>query len=54
MTTALLLLAQDGWERDFVYERPGPGTRKWEVLSLGADGEPGGAGFDADIRLSEL
>lgn len=45
---------KDGWGNKFVLERPGPGHKKWEVISLGADGEPDGSGMDRDIKLSEL
>lgn len=45
---------KDGWGRDFEYVRPGPGTHKWDVISLGADGEPGGLGVNADLKTSDL
>ena len=38
----------DPWGRAYVYERIGDGFR---VISYGADGAPGGEGFDADIEI---
>ncbi len=43
-------LPKDGWKRDFVYEIPANrGGIVYDLYSLGADGEPGGEGKDADI-----
>lgn len=39
----------DPWERAYVYRSPGTDGREYEILSLGGDGEQGGAGEDADI-----
>jgi len=39
----------DPWNRPFVYERPGPGGKPYLILSLGADGQRGGSGDDADV-----
>ncbi|MEM8616807.1 MAG: type II secretion system major pseudopilin GspG [Pseudomonadota bacterium] len=40
----------DPWGRPFVYERPGERSgRAYDLYSLGADGEEGGEGADADI-----
>ncbi len=39
---------KDGWGRDFVYLSPGV-HGDFDLLSYGADGKPGGSGFDADI-----
>ncbi len=44
----------DPWENEYVYIVPGPERRAFEILSYGADGEPGGEGEAADIRNSEL
>ncbi|WP_448657677.1 type II secretion system major pseudopilin GspG [Sphingomonas sp. CJ99] len=38
--------AVDAWQNPLVYESDG---RSYEVKSLGADGQPGGEGMDADI-----
>ena len=37
---------KDPWGREFVYRAS---SRRFEILSLGADGVEGGAGVDADI-----
>ncbi len=42
-------LPQDPWGRPFIYRRTGTGAG-YELLSLGADGRPGGEGEAADIR----
>lgn len=39
----------DPWGRPYRYANPGPGGGI-EILSLGADGAPGGEGENADIR----
>ncbi len=41
-------LPKDAWGRDFVYLAPGV-HGEFDLLSYGADGKPGGTGFDADI-----
>jgi len=41
-------LPKDSWGNDFVYLSPGV-HGDFDILSYGADGQPGGAGFDADI-----
>lgn len=41
-------LPKDPWNRDFQYLSPGV-HGEIDVYSLGADGRPGGEGFDADI-----
>ncbi|MDX8401046.1 MAG: type II secretion system major pseudopilin GspG [Mariprofundaceae bacterium] len=41
-------LPKDAWGRDFVYLSPGV-HGDFDLLSYGADGKPGGTGFDADI-----
>lgn len=38
--------AVDAWQNPLVYESDG---RTYEIKSLGADGQPGGEGVDADI-----
>ena len=42
----------DPWGRALVYRVPGK-SHPYEVLSLGADGKPGGTGDDADISSEE-
>jgi general secretion pathway protein G len=38
----------DPWGHPYLYHAPGTKS-EFEVLSLGRDGQPGGAGLDADI-----
>lgn len=45
-------LPLDPWNRDYVYAVPGQGN-DYELYSLGADGEPEGAGEDADLSAWE-
>lgn len=40
---------KDPWGNEYLYEPPPSGSRKYRVLSYGADGVPGGAGDDGDI-----
>ncbi len=42
---------QDAWHHDFVYEKQG---RTYQLRSLGADGQEGGDGEDADITKEDL
>ena len=44
-------LPTDPWGSPYVYERTDAGV---EIFSLGADGQEGGEGMNADIRFSEL
>ena len=44
---------KDPWKNDFVYISPGA-HGDFDLISLGADGEPGGEGFDADINNWEI
>ena len=44
-------LPTDPWGSPYLYEKAGS---SYSLISLGADGEEGGEGFDADIRLNEL
>ena len=39
----------DPWNRDYVYAVPGA-ENEYDLLTLGADGEPEGSGEDADIN----
>jgi general secretion pathway protein G len=43
----------DPWGRPYVY-RPTPDGLSYEIMSLGADGQPGGSGFAADISSKGL
>ena len=40
---------KDPWNNAYTYTVPGQG-RPFELVSLGADGQPGGSSVDADIR----
>ena len=44
-------LPKDAWGREFIYLSPGV-HGAFDIVSRGADGQPGGAGFDADIVVS--
>ena len=39
----------DPWHRPIEYRRPGDNDAPFQLLSLGADGKPGGDGVDKDI-----
>lgn len=39
----------DPWKRPFWLVVPGPGDRPYEIVSYGADGEPGGSGENEDL-----
>jgi len=42
-------LPKDPWGRSYIYRVPGADGAPFSLLSLGADGKPGGSGPDADI-----
>ena len=44
-------LPTDPWGSPYLYEKTGG---SYSLISLGADGQEGGEGFDADIRLNDL
>ena len=44
----------DPWGHPYGYRRPGPAGHPFEIVSLGADGEDGGVGEDADISSAAL
>jgi general secretion pathway protein G len=46
-------LPKDPWGRPYVYLNPGV-RGEIEVFSFGADGQPGGSGFDADVGSWDL
>ena len=43
----------DPWKRSYVYLTPGRNGENFEILSYGADGEPGGSGADADVSSAD-
>jgi general secretion pathway protein G len=44
----------DPWGRPYVYLAPGPEGLPYDVLTYGADGEPGGTAENADLTLSGM
>jgi len=44
---------KDAWGNDFEYVTPGPNGAKFDLISLGADGQQGGTDADEDIRYSD-
>jgi len=42
-------LSKDPWGNDYQYASPGTHNKDYDLYSLGADGQPGGDGIDADI-----
>ena len=43
-------IPKDPWGKDYVYISPGSEGREYEMISYGADGEPGGDGNNADVE----
>ncbi len=43
-------MPKDSWGNDFQYVSPGPNAKPYDVYSLGADGQEGGDGDNADIH----
>jgi len=43
----------DGWGREFIYQLGPEGDKPFVVISLGADGEEGGEGYDADLYSTD-
>lgn len=41
-------ISRDPWGNEYLYLSPGT-DREYEIISYGADGKPGGEGYDADI-----
>ncbi len=46
-------LRKDPWGHDYVYLSPGTNNVPYDLLSLGADGQPGGQGNDADLSIRD-
>lgn len=44
---------KDPWGNDYVYLSPGV-HGEYDIISYGADGSPGGEGYDADINSWEI
>ncbi|MCK5849675.1 MAG: type II secretion system major pseudopilin GspG [Kiritimatiellae bacterium] len=49
-----LTVPLDSWGNEYVYLVPGTSDEPYEIISYGADGEPGGENEDADISSSRL
>ena len=47
-------LQKDPWGHDYVYVSPGTNGAPYDLMSLGADGQPGGTGLDADIGVHDV
>jgi general secretion pathway protein G len=47
-------LPVDPWDNSYLYLSPGQQKRDFDLISYGADGQPGGEKFDADINSWEL
>lgn len=47
-------LPLDPWKRPYIYLCPGRQREPFEIISYGADGEPGGTGANADISSAEI
>jgi len=47
-------IPKDPWGHPVVYQVPGPSGLAFDLVSYGADGQPGGKKEDADLRWSEL
>ncbi len=48
-TGYIKMLPKDPWGRDYLYLTPGVHSKSYDVYTLGADGEEGGEGSNADI-----
>ncbi len=46
-------LRKDPWNHDYVYVSLGLNGAPYDLMSLGADGQPGGQGLDADISARD-
>ena len=42
-------VSKDPWGNDYQYTSPGTHVKDYDLYTLGADGQPGGEGQDADI-----
>ena len=46
-------IPKDAWGNDFVYQRYPESGKPFVLISYGADGEPGGEGYDADLYSTD-
>jgi len=47
-------IPKDGWDRDFIYELNPASGKPFVVKSLGADGQDGGEGYNADLLSTDI
>jgi general secretion pathway protein G len=47
------VIRKDPWGHDYVYVSPGLNGAPYDLMSLGADGQPGGQGTDADLNARD-
>jgi len=47
-------IPRDPWGNEYHYFYPGTHAAKFDVVSYGADGQPGGEGEDADVNSWEI
>jgi general secretion pathway protein G len=50
----LRTLPKDPWGNIYQYAAPGTDGRDYEITTYGADGKPGGEGYNADISTATL
>jgi general secretion pathway protein G len=43
----------DAWSNEFAYQRYPESGKPFVIISYGADGEPGGEGYDADLYSTD-
>lgn len=43
----------DSWNNPYVYQSPGPHGEPYLITSYGADGKPGGEGFNEDLQSAK-
>jgi general secretion pathway protein G len=46
-------IPKDGWGNDFIYEQSPESGKPFVIKSLGADGEEGGEGYNADLYSTD-
>jgi general secretion pathway protein G len=46
-------LPKDGWDREFIYRRPGTRGQPYDLISYGEDGREGGEGYAEDLWSHE-
>jgi general secretion pathway protein G len=46
-------IQKDGWNREFIYRLAPESGKPFVIISLGADGQEGGEGNDADLKSTD-